>query len=243
MITFSVDPNYSGKNLPGWFLVSSYLQKILGDKIKFIYFNNFDACRDAVMTGEIDIVYANGYDWVTYMNTLQFIPVMKPVNHFDEVLLCSGKFRSYSELPGKINILSAHEKTLVHMTGIFLLEKAEINLSKCNFIYTGNYQNVMRDLLQNKAELGFIFNEVYDNSTNILKNQLNVIDKSEDGFVFHAFCISPKLTDKIETIKTAISSFPQKLLLDIGFIGFEEITEDEIFTMSTLVEEYINNID
>ncbi|MGE4546759.1 MAG: PhnD/SsuA/transferrin family substrate-binding protein [Desulfurella sp.] len=242
MFKFTVDPNYCGKNLPGWFLVSAYLQKKLGEKIKFVPYKDFDECRNACFSGEIDIVYANPFDWVVYMNELNFIPIAKPINHFDEVLVCSKNIKNYTQLTKPINIISAHKKTFVHMMGLFLLEKSEIDLENCNFSFCGNYQSVIKDLLQSKFDLGFVFNEVYEKSSKIIKDQLNILDASNDGFVFHSFCISQKLASYESEILHAIENFDQKLLNDIGFEGFEAVNEDEIFTISSLASEYIESL-
>lgn len=243
MYKFTVDPNYCGKNLPGWFLVSSYLQKKLGEKIKFIPCKDFDECRNTVISGEVDIVYANPLDWVIYMNKLNFIPLAKPIDHYDEVLVCSTKYKNYTQLIKPINITSAHKKTFVHMMGLFLLEKSEIDLDNCNFSFCGSYQNVIKDLLQTNFDLGFVFNEVYEKSSKIIKDQLNILDASNDGLIFHAFCISPKLASYQNEILDAIENFDKRLLADIGFKGFEPVNEDEIFTISNLANEYIENLD
>ncbi len=242
MIKFSVDPNYTGKNLPGWFLVASFLQKNIGEKVKFIPYRDFDEARNSVLSGEIDIVYANPFDWVLFMNKMGFVPIAKPSNHFDEVLICSKKHKSYLDLVKPINIISAHKKTFVHMMGLFLLEKAEIDLDNCEFSFSGNYQNVIKNILQAEYDIGFVFSEVYEKSSTIIKDQLNILDASNDGFVFHAFCISPHLIELQKNITESILNFDNKLLDDIGFEGFETISEDEIFTISTLANEYAESL-
>ncbi|MGC8616287.1 MAG: phosphate/phosphite/phosphonate ABC transporter substrate-binding protein [Desulfurella sp.] len=242
MIRFSVDPNYAGKNLPGWFMVASYLQKSIGQRVKFIPYKDFDEARNAVLSGEIDIVYANPFDWVFFMNEIGFLPIARPRNHFDEVIICSKKYKSYLELTKPINIISAHKKTFVHMVGLFLLEKAEIDLDSCKFNFSGSYQSVIKNVLQSEYDIGFVLSEVYEKSSVIIKNQLNILDVSNDGFVFHAFCISPRLIELQKSITESILNFNSKLLDDIGFEGFETISEDEIFTISSLANEYIGSL-
>lgn len=245
---FTVDPNYSGKNLPGWYLMNTYLQRRLGLPLRFTPFSTFDEARAAVMAGDFDLVYANPFDAVQYIQRLGFQSLAKPAEHFDEVLLASnadGGLRDYADLPAEIRVASASDKTLIHMVGLFLLDKAEIDRARLRFEYTGSYQGVIKALIQGKADVGFVFNEVYDAASDVIRRRLHAIDRSEDAFAFHSFCISPRLGEHAEAIRSLLLGMQTdeagaRLLEDIGFKGFEAVSQEEIECLSTLAEEYVS---
>lgn len=245
---FTVDPNYSGKNLPGWYLMNTYLQKRLNLSLRFTPFSNFDEARSAVMAGGYDLVYANPFDAVQYIQQLGFQSLAKPAEHFDEVFLASnadGPLRAYADLPAEIRVASASDKTLIHMVGLFLLDKAEIDRARLRFEYTGSYQGVIKALIQGKADIGFVFNEVYDAATEIIRKRLHVIDRSDDAFAFHSFCIGPQLAEHADRICTVLFNMGkeesgQRMLTDIGFKGFDAVHPEEVECLTMLAEEFIS---
>ncbi|WP_123102068.1 phosphate/phosphite/phosphonate ABC transporter substrate-binding protein [Acidithiobacillus sulfuriphilus] len=248
MLQFTVDPNYSGKNLPGWFLMNTYLQRHLGEIMHFQPCEGFDSCRQAVLSGAFDLVYANPFDWVQYVQKLGFQPVAKPRDHFDEVYLCTlagGPIHGYADLPPRIRIASAHEGTLIHMIGLFLMDKAEIDRARLDFVYTGSYQGVLKALLQGNADVGFLFDEVYTGASGLIRGRLRILDQSDDAFAFHAFCIGPRLAPKMEPLQDVLLGMNdeprgQVLLQDLGFPGFASVTPEEVECLTTLAEEYIS---
>lgn len=248
ILNFTVDPNYSGKNLPGWFLMNTFLQRHLGQVMHFQPQDDFDSSRAAVLSGNYDLVYANPFDWVQYQQKLGFLPIVKPLNHFDEVYLCAPAADSIhhaEDFPGRIRIASAHPSTLVHMVGLFLMDKADIDRARLDFVFTGSYQGVLKALLQGQADLGFLFNEVYSSASKLVRERLRVIDRSDDAFAFHAFCVGPRLMPQRELLTDLLTGMDQELrgknlLEDLGFSGFEAVTEDEIACLATLADEYIS---
>lgn len=248
ILNFTVDPNYSGKNLPGWFLMNTYLQRHLGQVMHFQPQDDFDSGRAAVLSGQFDLVYANPFDWVQYQQQLAFRPIVKPRNHFDEVYLCGkadGPLHSPRDFPERIRIASAHPGTLVHMVGLFLMDKADIDRARLEFVFTGSYQGVLKALLQGQADLGFLFDEVYLSASKLIRERLRIIDQSDDAFAFHAFCIGPRLFPQQDMLTDLFCAMDadvrgKVLLDDLGFAGFEAVSEDEIACLSTLADEYIS---
>lgn len=247
-LNFTVDPNYSGKNLPGWFLMNTYLQRHLGQVMHFQHYDGFDACRAAVLANQYDLVYANPFDWVQYVQKLDFVPIAKPRDHFDEVYLCTSAavpIQEVADLPARIRIASAHPATLIHMVGLFLLDKAGIDRARLEFVFTGSYQGVLKAILQGQADVGFLFDEVYAGASGLTRDRLRIIDRSDDAFAFHAFCIGPRLLPQQELLTQVLCRMDQEargqvLLQDIGFSGFAPVTDDEIACLTMLADEYIS---
>ena len=245
---FTVDPNYSGKNLPGWYMMNTYLQRQLEIPVSFAPFNGFEEARAAVLSAQFDLVYANPFDAIQYVQRAGFQSLAKPAGHFDEVLLCSpadGPVRSYADLPETVRVASASEKTLVHMVGEFLLDKADIDRARLDFQYTESYQGVIKALVQGKADVGFVFNEVFDAASELVRGRLHVLDRSDDAFAFHSFCVGPRLAEHAERIRQVLVDMAadekgQAVLQDIGFKGFEAVTPEEIDCLTMLADEYVH---
>jgi hypothetical protein len=69
-----------------------------------------------------------------------------------------------------------------------------------------------------------------------------VIDQSDDAFAFHAFCVGPRLLPQRELLTDLLINMDQdprgkSLLEDLGFSGFEAVTEDEIACLATLADD------
>lgn len=248
ILHFTVDPNYSGKNLPGWFLMNTYLQRHLGQAMRFQSYDGFDACRAAVLANQYDLVYANPFDWVQYAQKLDFVPIAKPRNHFDEVYLCTSvatQIQEIADLPARIRVASAHPATLIHMVGLFLLDKADIDRARLEFVFTGSYQGVLKAILQGRVDVGFLFDEVYASASGLIRDRLRIIDRSNDAFAFHAFCVGPRLLSQQERLAQVLFQMDQEaggqvLLRDIGFSGFAPVTGDELSCLTMLADEYIS---
>ncbi|WP_312262974.1 phosphate/phosphite/phosphonate ABC transporter substrate-binding protein [Candidatus Igneacidithiobacillus taiwanensis] len=244
---FSADPNYTGKNLPAWFLFNNYLQKKLDLPIRFTPFLDIETCRSSVFERRIDIIYANPFDWVRYVQKLGYIPLVKPRDHFDEVFLCTQSERANpleGEQDDPIRIASASQETLVHMVGLFLLDKLAIDRARLQFVYTGSYQTVIKALLRKEVDVGFVFNEVYASTTPIIRQSLRILAESDDGFAFHALCISPALLARRDDFIAVLRDMHQdkqgkSILAEIGFTGFEPVTLEETECLSALADEYI----
>jgi len=247
-LALTVDPNYSGKNLPAWFLLNTYLQKQLGLRMRFSPFEDFDACRRAVLAGEYDLVYANPFDWVQYRDKAGFEPLVKPQDHFDEVYLCvraDSAIQDLAELPERLQIASASPQTLVHMVGLFLLDRAEVDRARLDFRFTGSYRSVLQTLLQGQAQMGFVFNEVYEAASSVVRKGLRVVARSDDAFAFHAFCAGPRLLPRREELTRILCAMREdakgrQLLADLGFQGFAPVADSEVECLTVLAEEYIS---
>ena len=247
-LALTVDPNYSGKNLPAWFLLNTYLQKHLGLRMRFTPFEDFHACREAILRGQYDLVYANPFDWVQYREKAGFEPLVKPREHYDEVYLCvreDSDIHSLADLPERLRIASASPETLVHMVGLFLLDRAEVDRARLDFRFTGSYRSALQALLQGQASLGFIFNEVFEAASSVVRKGLRVIARSDDAFAFHAFCAGPRLLPQRETLVRVLCAMTEaeggrRLLADLGFSGFAPVEDSEVECLTVLAQEYIS---
>ena len=133
----------------------------------------------------------------------------------------------------------------VHMVGLFLLDKADIDRARLDFTFTGSYQSALKSLLQGQVDLAFVFNEVFEGASRITRESLRIIAQSDDAFAFHAFCVSPRMAQfaaPLGAVLAAMDHDPagQRLLQDIGFSGFSPVEEEEVACLTALAEEYIS---
>lgn len=251
LLRWTTDPNYSGKNLPVWFLFNSYLQKKTMDSLKFLVMENFSEEMQMISQKKIDLVYTNPFDWSQYHQKQGYLPLVRPMNRHDEAVLCVKKDSILSSEnfvdfvnQHRIKIGSASKDNLIHMVGLFLLDKMEIDRANVDFLFAGSYRGTLQLLLDGKVEAAFIFNDVYDSSSYTIKEMLRVIDQSDDGFAFHAFCLSPeKMSHKEDLIHAFLSMrddpLGQSILQELGIPGWEIVSPEEIECLESLANEYI----
>ena len=230
---FSVCPHDTAKNVAGWFLLNTYLQRNLNCAIRFEPKDNFILERESVLTGKHQIVYANPFSAAVFRNTLGYIPVAKPRGIFDEMVLVRGVDKTLPN-QGPIKVASATDKLFVHTLGLSLLEKQAVPLSDCEFQFVGTHLKAVQSVIQGNADLGFVYNETWNELSDITRQALAVVSQTESRQATHCFCVSPEWSDKVEQIRDILCGMEnnpqsQRILDDLHFpAGFEPMEAGDL---------------
>lgn len=236
----SVCPHDTAKNLAGWYLLNTYLQRNLGCDIHFNLQDNFMVEREAVLAGGHHIVYANPYSALEFAEKLGFIPVARPIGVFDETLVVIRKGTKPAEL-AKPRIATATKGLIVHALGCMEMKKLGLDPSTFDFIMAGNHLKAVQAVIKGDADIGFVFNETWSGMNAASRESLEAIAESSDGYAFHCFCISPEWQDKKARLLEILTGMQQdqnggsRILEDLKFKGFEPVPEDTIQHLESII--------
>lgn len=236
----SVCPHDTAKNLAGWYLLNTYLQRNLGCDIHFNLQDNFIIEREAVLTGGYHIVYANPYSALEFAEKLGFIPVARPIGVFDETLVIVRRGTKPAEL-AKPKIATATKGLIVHALGCMEMKKLGKDPAAFEFIMAGNHLKAVQAVIKGEADIGFVFNETWNGMNANSRESLEVIAESRDGYAFHCFCISPEWQDKKARLLEILTGMQQdqnggaRILEDLKFKGFEPVPDDTIAHLESII--------
>ncbi len=230
---FSVCPHDTAKNVTGWFLLNTYLQRNLNCAIRFEPKDNFIQERECVLSGKCQIVYANPFSAAIFRKTHGYIPIAKPRGIFDEtVLVCDVNKSLPNHRP--IKVASATDKLVVHTLGLALLEQQGLPLSDVEFQFVGTHLKATQSVIQGKADLAFVYNETWNEMSDYARQALAIVGQTESRQATHCFCVSPEWSDKsgqIQKILCTMQNNPQsqRILDDLHFPeGFGPMNPDDL---------------
>lgn len=223
----SVCPHDTAKNLFGWFVLNTYVQRLLEHNIHFEPADNFIAEREAVLSGDYHLVYANPYSALMYVTRKGFIPVAKVSGVYDETVLVQ---RKGAKLPaqGEIVVASATDKLIVHPLGRTLLPQAKIDEARVRYHYVGTHPKVAQAVMKGEAQAGFVFNETWRGLAASTRAELEVLGETQDGTAFHCFCVGPGWADRTEEVRRVLVGMNtdpkgRAILTDLNFGDIEPI--------------------
>jgi phosphonate transport system substrate-binding protein len=235
----SVCPHDTAKNLAGWYLLNTYLQRRLVCNIHFNLQENFMVERDAVLAGGYHLAYANPYSAMEFAEKQGFIPVARPIGAFDEVVLIIRKGTKPLELAAP-KVSTATKGLIVHALGCMELNKLGKHANACEFIITGNHMKAAQAVIKGEADIGFVFNETWQGMSDVSKGSLEVIAESREGNAFHCFCICPEWADRKSDFLNVLTGMQQdasgaRILEDLKFKGFEPVPDNTIALLEKIV--------
>ncbi|MDD4912011.1 MAG: PhnD/SsuA/transferrin family substrate-binding protein [Sideroxydans sp.] len=239
----SVCPHDTAKNLLGWFVLNSYLQRMLSENINFKPSDTFIEERNAVLDGNYQIVYANPYSALMFAERKGFLPVAKASDLYDETLLVVHKQRGIPE-GGEVVIASATDKLIVHPLGRTLLPKIGLEESRVRYHYTGTHLKAAQAVLKGDAHAGFVFNETWRGLSATTKAELEVLSESRDGTAFHCFCVGPTWADRIDQVRSVLIGMNtdpkgRAILTELGFQNLEAINSASLDPARELLKDVL----
>ena len=236
----SVCPHDTAKNLAGWFLINTYLQRQLGLAMRFEPCDNFNVEREQVLAGGIHLVYANPYSALRYVQERGFVPVARPAGVFDETMLVA---RRGVGLPATrpLKVASATDKLIVHFLGLTLLNQLQIPMADCSFHMAGNHLKAAQAVLGGQADVGFVFNETWHGLSASTREALEIVAATESQSASHCFCVGPELAGLIDDVRAVLCGMAtdpagKKILEDLHFSRFEPMDLAALDQLTALVQ-------
>jgi phosphonate transport system substrate-binding protein len=235
----SVSPHDTAKNLAGWFLLNTYLQRKLGVAMRFEPSDNFQVEQEQVMAGGFHLAYANPFSALKYVHERGFVPVARPTGVYDETLLVA---RQGAGMPAQrpLRVASASDQLLVHVLGMTLLDQHAVSPDDCRIQFTGNHVRAVQAVLDGRADVGFVYNETWHGLSASTREALEIVSATTRQVASHCFCVAPELADRLDEVRDVLCGMGadpsgRKILDDLRISGFEAMSADALDQLANLV--------
>ena len=240
---FTVSPDFTPDHLSGWYIFNTWLQKQTNCAIHLEIYNNFLEQRTAINEDKVDLIYANPFDAAMLVREKGFKPLVKPVGESDEAIIAiksDSDIDDISQLQAGIKI-AVTEDPDVHMMGMIMLEPADIDTSNVEIVPSNTYILVAKHLLKNEADVGIFLAEAYDDLSNMTKNQLRILVRSQISVIHHSLMIGPGFSDHYQTIQNILINMHNNakgkgVLENFKFKKWQVIDNEEMEFMIDLMD-------
>ncbi len=246
-IVMSVSPDFSPDHIAGWYIFNTYLQRQLEIPIHLELYNNFDEQRQAIANDEIDLIFANPYDASMLVRDKGFMAIAAPEDSADEAIIATradSDIKQIEDLKEGTRIAHTDDPD-VNMMGMIMLEPADLNKDNTTSTTVDSYPLVAKQLLQGNADVGFFLDEAFDNLSGLIKDQMQLLIRSQIFVIRHVLLAGPKLADKHQNLRDVLQNMQNDekgpgVLKALGFSNWDmqehEDTEFMIDLMDTLVD-------
>ncbi|MCK5901672.1 MAG: PhnD/SsuA/transferrin family substrate-binding protein, partial [Cocleimonas sp.] len=189
----TVSPDFTPKHIAGWYIFNTWLQKQTGLPIHLELYDNFKQQRQAIADDKIDLIYANPYDASILVRRKGFVALTAPMDKADETIIAcrnGSAINNIEDLTTETRIVTTDDPD-VHLMGMMMLEPADLDASNTHIQAASSYVLVAKQLLQDKADIGFFLKDAFHDLSNLIKSDLKVLISSEIQIIRHVLLVSP----------------------------------------------------
>ncbi|MDO4693965.1 MAG: PhnD/SsuA/transferrin family substrate-binding protein [Eikenella sp.] len=239
-VPFLVAPDYLPDHFSHWYLLSSHLQRESGCTIPLELPASHSEMNALLAEGNIGLLYADAFLAAGLIREQAWLPLVRPVNRYDEVLVAvaaDSPYQSLCELPADAMIQSRPNQDICRI-GLRLLRESCLNTENIRLAEADSLSLVASALLKGEAQAGFFTAGIYHHLSKHTRDSLRVLQESQLGNVSHLIVLHPKHAALQETLRQAFCGMTGKpaaaLILESldmpeGFAGFTA-EEAEIMT-------------
>lgn len=239
----TVSPDFKPDKIAGWYIFNTYFQKAAKMDLSLHLYDNFDEQRQAIEKGEVDVIYANPFDAAMLVNEYGFTPLVKPSGQNDEcviVTLADGSINALEDLTDGTTIATTDDPA-INMIGMRMLEAADLTESNTETQTVVSFVAVAKQVMDQKAQAGFILKEAFDGLSSIVKSRLKVLVSSEIGVIYHALMVGPKVQSDTEKMRETLllmnsEEKGQSVLEGLGIKAWEVMSDEDAAFMIDLME-------
>jgi len=245
---FTVSPDFTPYHLSGWYIFNTWLQKATNEPIRLIMYDNFLNQRQAIEDDTIDLIYANPYDAAMLVRNKNFQPLVKPEGTQDEaiiVLNAKSQVQDVADLQAGTRVAITDDPD-VSMMGMIMLEPGDLDSANVQFVSCQNYILVAKHLIQGQADVGIFLAEAFDDMSNLVKNQLRILVRSQIGVIHHSLMVGVKLQKKHNLLQQVLIDMNscdkgQKVLKSLGFKQWLIVDDEEMEFMIDLMDTLVGS--
>lgn len=246
-LNLSVSPDFPPSHLSGWFIFNTWLQRQLGEGVHLELYDSFEAQREDIRNGKIDLIYANPYDASMLVRELGFRVLVRPRNRADETLIATAAADSRNQVedlePG-ITVATTADPD-VHTMGMIMLESADLDGSNVTFLELDSYVLVAKALLNGKADVGFFLKAGYDELSELIRKKMKPLVSSQISVVHHTLVAGPRMEQHIPLLLERLTNMEndpkgQDVLKSMGLDGWDEMHEEQTEFMIDLIDTLVD---
>ncbi len=203
-ILFSVCPHDTAKGLKFWNKFKKDLEDKLGEYVEFEPFYSFEEEKEKLSLRTYHLYYA-GFNATTELYRRNYKPIAKIKGQKDEFYIIGKDESIFEKTNVKLALLS--DIPIGYGSVIFDFEYVDV-------IYAKNFEEILKLLLEDKADLGLMYNETWEQIEDRYKKGIKIL-KNTGYITSHVFMAHPSVYEKLKPI-----------LLSFDFL--EEAKEEDI---------------
>nr|CAA6829592.1 MAG: ABC-type phosphate/phosphonate transport system periplasmic component [uncultured Thiotrichaceae bacterium] len=239
----TVSPDFPPEHIAGWYIFNTWLQRQLSESIHLELYSDFPQQRTAIQNNEIDLIYANPFDAAMLVREKGFIALAAPVGHADEAVIAVRKeseVQKIEDLPVECSVASTDDPD-INLIGMIMLEPADISCETAQVHQVDTYVLVAKQLIQQKAEVGFFLADAFDNLSSFVSSQLREVIRSQIHDIRHVLLAGPRVQERHEAIKTVLAGMNDDekgldVLSNLNFESWEILQQEDTEFMIDLMD-------
>ncbi len=248
MTNFLIAPDFPPQHFAGWHLLNTYVQRQASQGLHLLTPSSAEEEYQHLVRQEVDVIYANPFDAAALIRQEGFIPVVRPIDKPDEMVIACGMEQPYQSIedlqPGCKIVLTDNRD--VKLIGLRLLEAADLAESDIEWQMVDSYQAAAKHLIRAEADAAFFLASAFHSLSHLTTGQIRTLIESHLADITHVVLVHPRLQQHVPLIQTIfleMSHNPsgQAILAELGMQhGFEalsvEAAEFMIDLMDTLLD-------
>lgn len=244
MLNFLIAPDFPPENFSGWHIFNTLLQKRTSSRIRLL--TPADSHEEALMREEykIGLIYANPFEAATLIREQGYLPVARPVDKPDEIVIATyadAPFSHSDDLPEDCRILVTENADL-RLIGLRLLESASLSEAQIRWRPTATFQAAARRLIKKEAEAAFFLSSAYAALNESTRSRMKVLMESHLHDISHVVLVHPDAVGWHDTLVRSFTTMRhdkagKQVLEDLGLpYGFEPLEQEAAEFMIDLME-------
>lgn len=246
-LNLSVSPDFPPTHLSGWFIFNTWLQRQLGQGVHLELYDSFEAQRDDIRNGKLDLIYANPYDASMLVRELGFKVLVRPRNRADETVIAvraEDAVATVEDLKPGLKVATTADPD-VHTMGMIMLESADLDASNVRFKELDSYVLVAKSLLNGDADVGFFLKAGFEELSELIRKRMKPLVSSQISVVHHTLVAGPRMQEHAAMLTDRLINMEhdpkgQAVLNSMGLDGWDIMEEEETEFMIDLIDTLVD---
>lgn len=244
MLNFVIAPDFPPEKFVGWHMFNTLLQRKVNTDVHLYTPADNDEQTALLELGKIGLIYANPFDATELVREKGFLPVVKPINKFDEMVIATHLGTEYhhsDDLPKGCSILVTDNRD-VRLIGLRLLESAGIGNADIDWQPAPTFPVAARHLIDRQGDAAFFLASAYHSFNNMTRNELRILMESRLQELSHVVLLHPNQAEQQSVLQNAFADMinhpaDKMALEDLGLEkGFRILTEEDVQFMIDLID-------
>ncbi|MEE9319018.1 MAG: PhnD/SsuA/transferrin family substrate-binding protein [Granulosicoccus sp.] len=206
-LRFLVCPHDAAGNPERWYLFAQLLSRETDNQLTYEPCLDFREFHEKLSLA--DIVYANPQDSLKLFKNDSYIPLVRPADVYDEVVIISNSALGEKSLED----ISGHAiASVTSMMPTYLAVEYINSMS----VYPADVENrdswmsVVKAVYQGDVDFGFLYKDFHDGLNSLTRSTYNVIDVTNEERIHHMFMLNPRHRDQVDSITEVLLSLHER---------------------------------
>ncbi len=239
-----IAPDFAPDRFAGWHMLNTVLQRRSGIHLHLL--TPVDATDQAhvIAADQVDLIYANPFDAADMVRNRGFIPIARPAQRSDEMVIATGAdsaIQTLADLKPGHRVAVTHNKD-VKLIGLRLLEPVDLDESLLQWVDVESFQAGARRAIKGEVDAAFFLADAFASLSRLTRSQMRVLVESRISDISHVVLAHPRMMADLPQVSQALLSFGQEprdkeVLEALGLPhGFEPMSQEDAEFMIDLME-------